>query len=281
MWENELRGYARYLAAEERSRATVEKYIRDAGRFLVWLDGRPLSKETVIAYKERLAAMYAPASANSMLAAVNGLLAFLGRPECRVKTLNIQRKVFCAQDRELSKAEYLRLLSVANGRRRWRISLIMQAICSTGIRVSELRSITVEAVRRGVAQVRCKGKSRSVLLPQGLCGILTAYIRRKKIKAGPVFVTRNGRPVDRSNVWAEMKKLCEEAGVPSSKVFPHNLRHLFARTFYGVEKDLCHLADLLGHSSVDTTRIYTMTTGAEQIARLDTLGLLCPIWQSA
>lgn len=276
MWRKKLYDFGRHLLQEERSEATIEKYTRDTQHFIGWLEKRSLEKEIVIQYKEHLASEYAPASVNSMLAAINGFLDFIGRGECRVKTLKIQRKVFCAQEKELSKAEYLRLLEAANRTNHQRIALIMQTICSTGIRVSELRFITAEAVRKGVAEVRSKGKSRPVLLPKQLCSLLAEYTIQKKIESGPVFVTRSGRPIDRSNVWAQMKKLCDDAHVSPSKVFPHNLRHLFARTFYGVEKDLCHLADLLGHSSVDTTRIYTMTTGAEQLAQLDSLGLLSP-----
>ena len=271
MWEIELIAYQKYLTEEERSRATIDKYVHDAGAFLAWLEEREITKETVIKYKEELTERFAVSSVNSMLAAVNGFLCFMGHGLCRVKTLKRQRRTFRSKERELSRVEYQKLLTTAAEKRYWRINLIMQTICSTGIRVSELRFVTVAAVRRGVAEVRCKGKSRSVLLPQKLCAILIRYIRKMHIQEGAVFVTRNGRPVDRSNVWAEMKRLCISANVPASKVFPHNLRHLFARTYYSVEKDLCHLADLLGHSSVDTTRIYTMTSGREQIAQLDTL----------
>lgn len=266
--------YRRRLLAEERSGATIQKYLRDAGAFIQWLGGRPVSKEEAIAYKKYLTGRYAAASVNSVLAGVNGFLHFLGLDECRVKNVKCQRHIFCAQDKELTKPEYLRLLAAARRKGNFRLYLVMEAICSTGIRISELRFLTVEAVRRGWAEVDCKGKARVVLLPKELCRKLEKYIRYERRAGGAVFVTRSGRPLDRSNVWSDMKRLCADAGVAPSKVFPHNLRHLFARTFYALEKDLNRLADLLGHSSIETTRIYTITTGAECARKIEALGLI-------
>lgn len=272
-----LAAYRASLRAEERSGATVEKYLRDAQRFYQWLpEPKEVTKAAVVSYKEVLSKRYTARSVNAMLAGVNHFLRFLGQADCAVKTLRTQRRSFSAPERELTKAEYRRLLSAAERRQSWRLLLIMEAICSTGIRVSELCFLTVEAARQGRADVDCKGKVRTILLPHELRKKLLHYARRRGLVSGPVFVTRTGRPVDRSNIWSDMKKLCAAAGVAPEKVFPHNLRHLFARTFYALEKDLGRLADLLGHSSIETTRIYTMTSGMEQAARLDALGLLMP-----
>ncbi len=269
-----LEGFRAALTAEERSANTVEKYLRDARAFLRFLGGRELGKEAVIAYKQRLTEDYRAASANSMLAAVNQLLAFLGRRDCQVKLLRTQRRSFRQADRELTKEEYRRLLAAAERGRNDRLLLLMQTICSTGLRVSEHRFITVEAVRQGHAQVCNKGRTREVFLPAQLKKMLLAYCRARGLERGPVFVTRAGNPLDRSNIWAEMKRLCGSAGVDSRKVFPHNLRHLFAVTYYRQEKDIVRLADVLGHSSVETTRIYTATSGAEQNRLISRLGLV-------
>ena len=271
---SKIEAYAQYLVQEERSCATIEKYLRDAKVFLIWLGDRPLDKVAMLGYKETLMEKYAAVSVNSMLAAVNGYLKFIGRPECTVKSLKTQRRLFCAKERELTKAEYLRLVEASKRQGNMRLSMVMQAICSTGIRVSELEFITADAVQTGRAEVRCKGKQRTVFLPHQLCRQLAQYKKEQGIVAGPVFVTKGGRPLDRSNIWAEMKRLCREAGVAESKVFPHNLRHLFARTFYGVEKDIIQLADLLGHSSIETTRIYMISTGSEHMQKIDRMGLV-------
>lgn len=259
------------LRAEEKSALTVEKYLRDAGAFLCWLGTETLDKRRVVEYKRLLSARYAGSSVNSMLSGVNRYLSFIGRADCCVKVLRRVRRSFAAEERELTRAEYERLLNAAAGKP-W-LRLLMQAICSTGIRVSEHRFLTVEAARRGVASVCCKGRQREVLLPRKLCRALVQYARERGIVTGSIFIARSGRPLDRSRIWAEMKKLCREAKVPAEKVFPHNLRHLFARTYYAREKDIVRLADLLGHASVDTTRIYTAESLGAQRRRLERMGL--------
>lgn len=264
--------YVLRLFKEERAAATIKKYHHDAALFLHFLEGRELNRELVVEFKAQLCERYAPRSVNSMLAAVNGLLEAVGRSDLRVKRLRIQRQMFCARERELSRGEYKKLVTTAQKRGNDRLSLILQTLCSTGIRIGELRSITRAAAKTGKAVVNNKGKTRIVLLPRRLCGLLVSYCRKRGIESGPVFRTRSGKPIDRSNVWAEMKRLCDWAGVSRDKVFPHNLRHLFARAFYSVEKDISRLADILGHSSVETTRIYIVSSGEEherQLARLN------------
>lgn len=270
-----LSAYIAYLREEERSQATIEKYSRDIYRFYNYLGVNAfVNKEGVIAYKRQLSGQYSVASTNSMLVSINGLLKFLCWSDCYVRLFKVQRG-FCKDERELiSRAEYGRLVEAASQRSQERIGLVMQTICSTGIRVSELPFITVEAVRTGVARVRCKGKERAVLIPQELKKLLLQYCSKREISSGCIFITRSGRPIDRSNIWAAMKKLCQIAKVPESKVFPHNLRHLFALTFYQMKKDLAHLADILGHSSIETTRIYTTTSSTEHRKLLAQMGLV-------
>ncbi len=272
--EENLNQFRRYLINEERSRVTVEKYVRDVLAFAAWMKERTLEKGAVLAYKRHLTEHYAPASVNSMLSSINCFFKFCHRTECTVKTLKIQRRVFASGERELSKREYEKLLTAAKNQHNERLYLLMQTVCSTGIRVSELRYITCEAVRKTYAVISGKGKMRKVFLPVRLCRLLSDYMKKQKIKRGPVFVTRTGLPLDRSNIWADMKKLCKSAGVSDKKVFPHNLRHLFARTYYSVQKDIVRLADLLGHSSVNTTRIYTMESGEIHRRQIQSLGLL-------
>lgn len=273
--EKMIKDYELYLRNEERSNATIEKYSRDLLAFLLFLPrDKHFSKESVICYKEYLTAHYAPASVNSMLAALNGFLSFMEWTECKVKPLKIQRKVFCPKEKELTKQEYLRLIEAAKSRKNQRLCLVMETICSTGIRVSELCFITVEAVKCGRVDVYCKGKARTIFLPAKLCNKLKEYFREKGIEKGTVFVTKNGKPLNRSNIWHDMKALCEQAKVEPSKVFPHNLRHLFARTYYRIEKDLSRLADLLGHSNIETTRIYTVSTGVEHARQINGLELV-------
>lgn len=263
------------LRSEEKGAATIGKYLRDINNFLVYAgEGTVLTKETVISYKQELGKKYAAASANSMLAALNSFLRFLGRGECVVKAFRVQKAVFRASERELTKEEYIRLLEAARLRGNRRLNLLMQTICATGIRISELPFITVESLYTRRAAVSLKGKSRTVLLPMELCKALKAYVKERKIEKGSIFITRSGRPMDRSNILHEMKKLCDEAGVDRGKVFPHNLRHLFAVTYYNVEKDICHLADLLGHSSVNTTRLYTLVSCEVQEKRIEGMGLV-------
>ena len=268
----ELERFEVCLREEEKSPLTVEKYLRDAAVFLAWLNGGAVEKRRVLEYKAHIMEKYATASVNSMLSSVNAYLAFIGRSDCRVKTVKRQRQIFSSEEKELSRAEYGRLLAAAAGKPR--LWLLMQTICSTGIRVSEHRFITVEAAKAGVAEVRCKGKLRPVLLPRKLCKALLRYAKGEGIASGSIFITRTGRPMDRSHIWAEMKKLCADANVPAEKVFPHNLRHLFARTFYSLQKDIVRLADILGHASINTTRIYTMESGAIHRRQIEKVQLL-------
>lgn len=262
------------LVEEEKAQATIEKYIRDILAFVKWLSGRAVEKQTVLEYKQKLIEKYAPASVNSVLSSLNRFFVFAQWFNCKVKSIKIQKQVFAKQERELTKAEYDRLLAAALHKDNKRLYLLMQTICSTGIRVSELKFITVEAVKAQKAIINLKGKTRSVFLPNMLCKMLLRYIKEEKIKSGSVFVSKNGRPLDRCNIYHDMKKLCESANVDRSKVFPHNLRHLFARTYYSLEKDISRLADILGHSSVNTTRIYTMETGEIHRKQIQKLGLL-------
>lgn len=266
--------YAAYLREQERAPATIQKYLHDLTVLLSWLDGQPLTKAALIGWKEHLTACHAPTTVNSMLAALNGFLNFMGWRECAVKLLKIQKSLFCDEHRELTRAEYARLVSAAQRRDNERLSLVIQTICATGIRVSELRFITAEAVQTGRAEITNKGKRRTVFLPNKLRRLLKKYLQGQKKTAGAVFTTRTGKPLDRSNIWRDMKKLCESAGVEPGKVFPHNLRHLFARTYYSMEKDLSRLADILGHSSVNTTRIYTVESGAVHQRQLERMNLI-------
>ncbi|WP_215700894.1 tyrosine-type recombinase/integrase, partial [Clostridium sp. MCC353] len=256
--------FERYLYEQERSKATIEKYVRDLKKLFSYLaEDMELNKDKMIRFKQELTEQYKTTSVNSILAAVNQFLEFAGVGEYKVKQVRVQKNLFCQQERELSKEEYFRLIDAAKRKKNQRISVLMQAICSTGIRVSEHRFISVEALKEGCVRIYNKGKSRIVFLPPELSATLKRYCREMGIISGPVFVTKSGRPLDRSNIWAMMKALGEDAGVDSKKIYPHNLRHLFAFTFYGVEKDLLRLADILGHTSVDTTRIYTVSSGWE------------------
>ncbi|MBD5169175.1 MAG: tyrosine-type recombinase/integrase [Oscillibacter sp.] len=272
--EKQVRKFTGYLTAGEKTAATIEKYQREALRFANWLAGREAIKTLACAYKEELTEKRTPAGVNGAIAALNCLFAFLGLTDCKLRSVKIQRQIFRDETRELSQAEYRRLLSAAKGKQNERLLLVMETICSTGIRVSELKFFTVETVRRGRADVTNKGKTRTVFLPGKLQKVLLKYAKAQKITAGPVFITRSGKPLDRSNIWADMKKLCQAANVAESKVFPHNLRHLFARTYYDLEKDIVRLADILGHASVNTTRIYTMETGEVHRRQLEKMRLV-------
>ena len=271
-----LEAFRCYLIDNERSTATIEKYMRDVQRFSHFAAGRPITKQTVLAYKARIGGEYAVASANSMLAAVNSLFRWAGWHDLCVRQFKTQRPVYMSEEKELTRMEYERLVCTAHEQGSERLCLILQTICATGIRVSELAYVTVEAAQRGEAIVCCKGKTRTVLLVPSLRNLLLHYAVRHGIAAGPVFITRSGRAVSRTSVWRDMKALCAKAGVAAEKVFPHNLRHLFACTFYGVEKDIAKLADILGHSSINTTRIYTATTGGEHLRRMEMLHLIIP-----
>lgn len=259
---------------DEKSKATTQKYLRDLHCFVNFTNERAIDKGLVLEYKAELARNYALTSANSMLAALNAFLRFVGWLDCTVKQFKIQKKAFCSEEKELSKAEYLSLVRTAENKNNERLSLLIQTICGTGIRVSEVEYITVEAVHRGEAIVSCKSKTRRVFIVSALRKKLLQYIKERGIKSGMIFVTKNGKAMNRSNIWAEMKKLCKEAGVSPNKVFPHNLRHLFARTFYGIEKDIAKLADILGHSNINTTRIYIISTGAEHRRKMENMRLI-------
>lgn len=263
-----------YLNEEEKSRATVEKYLRDIRAFSLWLEGRSVTKSLVIQYKQELMQHFSPRSVNSVLSSINAFFSYRKEYMLKVKLLKIQQQIFTDKQKELTKAEYERLLTAAKKKQNARLYFLMQTICSTGIRVSELRFITAEAVKKGCAQINCKGKLRQVILPPSLCKMLEEYMKKSKIKNGSVFVTKTGKPLDRSNIWAEMKKLCKSADVSAKKVFPHNLRHLFARTYYRMQKDIVRLADILGHSNVNTTRIYTVESGETHRRQMQHLGLL-------
>lgn len=269
----DIQQFRSHLRQSGRSAATADKYAREAALFAAWLAGREPDRESAHLYREHLSRTRPAAGANGAISAVNRMAAF-GGWEWRIRALPVQRRLCREERRELTAAEYRRLLAAARARGNERLLLVMEAICATGIRVSELRFFTVEAVAAGRAQVTNKGKTRWVYLPSALCKLLRTYARERGITAGPVFVTRGGRPLDRSNICHDMKRLCRDAGVDESKVFPHNLRHLFARTFYRLEKDIVHLADILGHSSVDTTRIYTLESSRTYRRRLEKLRLL-------
>lgn len=262
------------LRYEEKRANTIEKYVRDSKAFATFVGGRAVTKELVIAYKRYLLERYAVRSVNSMLASVNGLLSFLGWQDLKVKSVKLQRQTYCAEKKELTKAEYMRLVHAARQQNNERLNLILQTICDTGIRVSELPFITVEAVKCGEATVSLKGKTRTVFIVRELQKKLLRYVAKRKITSGAIFVTRTGKPMSRTNIWREMKRLCKEANVNSQKVFPHNLRHLFARVFYGMEKDIAKLADILGHSSINTTRMYIVSTGAEHRKRMECMRLI-------
>ena len=269
-----IEAFSKYLQRQEKSKNTVEKYVRDVRKFFSFLGRDEINRDSVLRYKEELQREYKPSSANSMLVALNTYLKFIEKPECRVQVCRIQREIFRSEEKELTKEEYRKLVETAQSQGKDRLSHILQTIGATGIRVSELRFFTVEAVRAGKAVVTNKGKTREVYLPGKLCKRLREYAKAHGVISGPVLVTRGGQPLDRSNLWREMKGLCREAKVSAGKVFPHNLRHLFARTFYKAERDLARLADILGHASVDTTRIYTLETGSTWRRKLDKLNLL-------
>ncbi|MBS5658078.1 MAG: tyrosine-type recombinase/integrase [Oscillibacter sp.] len=270
-----LLAFSEYLQSNERAPGTIEKYLRDVSAFRIWLGNRSVTKELTAEWKERLLENnHAPVTVNSMLAAVNSFFRFAGWEDCQVKFLKLQRRLFRDAGRELSRAEYERLVETAANLNRPRLALLMEAICGTGVRVSEVRYLTVEAVQAGRADISLKGKIRTILIPNKLCRKLLKYARKQKITSGEIFLTRSGKGMSRRQIWAEMKSLCERAGVEPSKVFPHNLRHVFAAAFYKSCKDIVRLADVLGHSSVETTRIYLLTTGVEHAQMLERLGLV-------
>ena len=272
---NVIQRFEHFLRKEEKSKNTIEKYVRDVRAFAAEQNGAEITKEAVIAYKNKLLSEnYAVCSINSMLASLNSLFAFLGWVDCKVKSIKLQRQIFCSEEKELTKEEYMRLVNTAKQKGNERLNLILQTICGTGIRVSELQYITVDAVKNGEAIVSLKGKTRSVFIVKDLKKKLLRYAAEQGIKSGLIFITRTGKPLSRTNIWREMKSLCESAGVNPQKVFPHNLRHLFARVFYSIEKDIAKLADILGHSSINTTRIYIISTGDEHRRRMENMRLI-------
>ena len=272
----QIREFSRYLREEERETATIDKYSRDVKDFFIWLKDREISRERMGEWRGYLLqAGRKPVTINGKLSALNKFFTFLGWADCRTKYLKVQRKLFRSTEKQLTKREYIRLLEVAHSLGRERLALLMETICVTGIRVSEVQYITVEAVQTGQTEIALKGKIRTILLPGKLCRKLQKYVRKRKIVSGEIFLTRNGKGLSRRQIWAEMKSLCEKAGVAPSKVFPHNLRHLFAQTFYRVCRDVAKLADVLGHSSIETTRLYLISTEAEHVRQMERMGLIC------
>lgn len=271
-----LQDFAAYLAREERAPATMEKYLRAVRQFNAWLGGAAVTKERVLAWRENLLTQQhlSPSTINASLSALNGLFGYLDWADCRARFLKIQRRMFREAARELTRPDYDRLVYAARGMGRERLALTMETICATGVRVSEVRYITVEAARLGRAEIALKGKIRVILIPAKLCRKLLKYAGKQKIVSGEIFLTGNGRGISRRQIWTEMKRLCAFAGVASSKVFPHNLRHLFATAYYRAYKDIAKLADVLGHSSMETTRIYLLSSGTEHQRQLDRLGLV-------
>lgn len=273
--ESNILSFEQNMISEEKGNVTIEKYVRDIKLFYNFADGRLITKEIVIEYKKNLIEKgYSTRSVNSMLASINSLFSFLGWFDCRVKSLKIQQEIFRPEEKELSKSEYIKLVKAAQKKHNERLCLILQTICGTGIRVSELQYITVEAVQKGSTKVSCKAKNRSIFIVKELRKKLLKYAKSKGITSGKIFITRSGKAVDRVTIWREMKKLCREAEVNPSKVFPHNLRHLFARAFYALEKDVAKLADILGHSNINTTRIYIISTGIEHCKRMEAMRLI-------
>lgn len=271
--ENILK-FEKWLICEEKSKNTVKKYVRDVEFFVRWLGKGKMTKSTALEYKKILLKKYPPKSANSIISSLNSFFCFMGKKNICLKTLKIHQQIFSDTKKELTKYEYEKLLNVAKKRKNKKIFYVMQTLCSTGIRISELEFITVLSLKSRCAHIDCKGKMRTVFLPKKLCKILKKYVSENNIKSGSVFVTKNGKPLDRSYVWKILKSLCDEAGVSKEKVFPHNFRHLFARTYYSKQKDIVRLADILGHSSVNTTRIYTMEDGTVHKKQIEKLGLL-------
>ena len=272
---DQITAFEKYLQTEERERTTIEKYLRNIRVFAAWLGDAPVTKSAVIAWKEHLLAkQYAPATVNATLASINAFFKFAGWGEYRVKALRLQRRIFRDPDRELTRDEYDRLIDTAYESGKNRLGLLMETVCATGIRVSEVQYITVEAAQRGKTEISLKGKIRTIMLPGKLCRKLLKYAKKQKIVSGEIFLTKNGKGLSRRQIWAEMKTVCKAAGVAPSKVFPHNLRHLFAKVYYRVYRDIVKLADILGHSNIVTTRIYLISTGEEQLEQLDSLGLV-------
>ena len=272
--ENMIPPYRTMLLETEKSAATMEKYMYHVRQFVACYVGKRINKALVLEYKTRLGRKYAASGANAALAAINGFLRFWGFESYSAKPFKVQKQIYQPEEKELTREEYIRLVKAAKEKSRERLALLLETICATGIRVSELKYITVETLLKGKAVVTCKGKTRTVFLPHALQKKLWRYIQKRGLKTGPVFVTRTGKPLNRTNIWREMKSLCERANVSPSKVFPHSLRKLFARTFYSIDHDVAKLADILGHSNINTTRIYIVTTGAEHRRKMELMRLV-------
>ena len=266
-----IENFGTYLRNAECSENTVKKYTRDVLRFAQFTNGKNPEKSDVLRYKAQLCEKYAPRSVNSVLSALNCFFEYINRGDMKVKTLKIQQRIFADSDRELTQSDFFRLLDAANESGDDRLYCLMQTLAATGMRISELKYITCDAVEKHRADIDCKGKMRRILLPKKLCRLLASYIKRHGIGQGEVFVSRNGNPLNRTNIWRMLKRLCAKARVNANKVFPHNFRHLFARTYYKMQKDIVRLADILGHSSINTTRIYTIESGAGHIEQLQKL----------
>lgn len=263
-----------YLRENERAESTVQKYVREVERLSEFLAGESITKEKILQYREVLKGRYQARTVNGKLSAINAYVSFVGTENCKVKLLRIQNRPFVDPSRQLEEREYHKLLLAAKKMKKERLYYMLLSICGTGIRVSELQYITVESVREGKAEINMKGKNRIILLSKGLLKKLEEYIEKYHITSGSVFQTRNGNPVNRSNICREMKKLCEYAGVNQTKVFPHNLRHLFARKYFEVEKNISLLADVLGHSSIETTRIYVAASASEHERIIEKVNLI-------
>ena len=270
-----VKKFIEYLIGQEKSQSTIKTYQRELFSLQMYLDDSAVTKEKLLNYKAMIKDRYTPSTCNVTIAAVNSFLKFAGRVDLCVKPLKVQKNIYESTDKSLTKRDFDKMVRAAQKSGQERTALIIQTICSTGIRVSELQFITVEALQKGTAQISCKGKNRVVFLPSTLRNLLKRYAEKHNITSGGIFVTRSGKPLDRSNIWKSMKQLCDIAGVKSGKVFPHNLRHLFAKTYYSAEKDISRLADILGHSNVNTTRIYTRETGAVHARQIEALGLVC------
>lgn len=266
--------YGRFLLQNEKSAATTKRYRQYLKQFIRFAGEQPVDKDLVLRWKESLRQQLAPSTVNGALAAVNGFFRHQGWEDCMVKLLKIRRRVYLPQDRELERGEYVRLVQAAAQNGNGRLAALIQTLCSTGMRVSELRFVTVEALESGVVEVECKGKIRTIFLTRELCRMLKQYVKNRNISHGMIFVTRTGKAMDRSNIWREMKRAGRQAGLAGGKIFPHNLRHLFARTYYSQQKDLLRLSDILGHSNINTTRIYTMESGVNHRMQLEQMRLL-------
>ena len=266
--------YCEWLYGCEKSSGTIKQYRYYLMLFMQYMNGKSVEKRDVIMWKGRLRERMAPVTVNSALAAVNGFFSYNAWQDCRTKFLKVSCRVFCPENREIDRDEYERLVKTAYKKGDERMAMLLQTICATGIRVSEVPYITLEAVKAGKAEVECKGRIRTVFLTSRLCYMLLDYAKKSHIDSGMIFVTRSGKALDRSNIWRNMKKLCEGADVLWDKVFPHNFRHLFARLYYEQEKNLVRLADILGHSNINTTRIYTMESGRNHMRQLEKLEVL-------